>query len=144
MPPPHQHPDPLPRSHPVRHAFPLRALAHGDRLDGVVAVEVGDAFVPGGLRVRALGVADVAGDGGEVAGGEGGGVARGWDQGGVGGGGTGMEGAAGAEAVGVGGGFGGLGFRRGCGGYGFLDVAGDSHPGECSQLCHPASAHQPG
>lgn len=49
-------------------------------------IKIIDAFIPGGLRVCALGVEDVDGDGGEVAGGEGGCETGVWDQGGVSGG----------------------------------------------------------
>ena len=59
--------------------------------------------------------------------------------------------AAGAGGVGSVGGFGFGGFllarcgvRRGLFGHCFLDVRRHSHPGECSQLSHPTSAHEPG
>lgn len=46
----------------------------------MVPVEIVDAFVPCGLGLGALGVEDVGGDGGEVAGGKGGCEARVRDQ----------------------------------------------------------------
>lgn len=72
MPPLNQHPQPLPPSQQLRNPLPLPPLPYGDRLDSVTPVEVINALVPGYLRVCALRVEDVDGDGGEVAGGEGG------------------------------------------------------------------------
>lgn len=72
-----------------------------------MAVEIIDAFIPSGLRVCALRVEDVGGDGGEVAGGEGGCETGVWYQGGI---------VVGVVGVCVGGGFGvfGLADGEGC------------------------------
>lgn len=49
----------------------------------MMPIEIIDAFIPGRLRVCTLRVEDVGGDGGEVAGGEGGCETRVWDYGGI-------------------------------------------------------------